>query len=466
MELSELLGETSEYDKKQEVEMRKPKSWLKSVSAFANGNGGALIFGIADDDTVIGIEDIKGASEFVSQKIKERIDPFPEVKMQIHGIEDGKKLLVVEIMKGQETPYYYRGDGSTEAFVRIGNESVTANAAELKRLVLRGKNSSFDSLTTEYDFKDYSFSKLRERFMEWNGASMPEKSFESFGIVDNKGKLTNAGALLADNCPIRYSRLFCTRWNGLDKSGGQIDALDSAEYSGSLIILLEEGVRFVKRNMKTLWKKTPNSRIEMPDFCERSVFESLVNGLIHRDYLVNGSEVHIDIFDDRLVIYSPGGMPDGTKIQDRDINTIPSTRRNPVLADIFGRLGYMERQGSGLNKIREAYENAANYQADMEPEFYSDRVLFMVTLKNLNYKMLADEAKSEAKSEAESIVLTELEKRLCELLKKNSKITQSEIQKQLDISRSKVQRTMKKLVNEGVIENIGSHRMGYWKVKK
>ena len=68
--------------------------------------------------------------------------------------------------------------------------------------------------------------------------------------------------------------------------------------------------------------------------------------------------------------------------------------------------------------------------------------------------MLADEAKSEAKS----IVLTELEKRLCELLKKNSKITQSEIQKQLDISRSKVQRTMKKLVNEGVIENIGSHR--------
>ena len=99
------------------------------------------------------------------------------------------------------------------------------------------------------------------------------------------------------------------------------------------------------------------------------------------------------------------------------------------MADIFGRLGYMERQGSGLNKIREVYENAANYQADMEPKFYSDRVLFMVTLKNLNYKMLADEAKSEAKSEAESIVLTELEKRLCELLKKNSKITQPEIQK-------------------------------------
>ena len=85
---------------------------------------------------------------------------------------------------------------------------------------------------------------------------MTEKSFESFGIRDAQGHLTNAGALLADDAPIRWSRLFCTRWNGLDKSGGQVDALDSAEYSGSLIILLNEGMSFVKRNMKTLWKKT------------------------------------------------------------------------------------------------------------------------------------------------------------------------------------------------------------------
>ncbi len=466
MKLSEFLGETTEYDKKQEVEMRKPKSWLKSVSAFANGNGGVLIFGVADDDTVIGIKDIKRASEFVSQKIKERIDPFPEIVMQIHSTEEGKKLLTVEVMKGQETPYYYHGDGSMEAFIRIGNESVTANAAELKRLVLRGKNSSFDSLITDYDFKDFSFSKLRERFMEWNRASMPEKSFESFGIVDDKGKLTNAGALLADNCPIRYSRLFCTRWNGLDKSGGQIDALDSAEYSGSLIILLEEGVRFVKRNMKTLWKKTPDSRIEMPDFCERSVFESLVNGLIHRDYLVNGSEVHIDIFDDRLVIYSPGGMPDGTKVQDRDINAIPSTRRNPVLADIFGRLGYMERQGSGLNKIREAYENAANYQKGMEPEFYSDRVLFMVTLKNLNYKIAMYEAKNEALNRALNRALNENEEKILELIQKNPYITQVEIKEQLQIARSHVQKIMKSLVEREIIARVGAKKTGYWEIKK
>ena len=197
--------------------------------------------------------------------------------------------------------------------------------------------------------------------------------------------MTNAGALLADDSPVRHSRLFCTRWAGLDKSSGLIDAIDSAEYSGSLIILLNEGIGFIRRNMKTMWKKTPDSRIEMPDYCERSFFESLVNALIHRDYLILGSEVHIDMFDDRLTIYSPGGMPDGSLIQNRDISTVSSTRRNPVLADIFGRLGYMERQGSGLNKIRDAYESAANFRAGMEPVFYSNGTQFTVTLPNLNY---------------------------------------------------------------------------------
>ena len=185
--------------------------------------------------------------------------------------------------------------------------------------------------------------------------------------------------------PIKHSRLFCTRWNGLDKTGGIIDALDSAEYTGSLIILLNEGIGFIRRNMKTRWKKTDDSRIEMPDYCERSVFESLVNALIHRDYLILGSEVHIDIYDDRLTITSPGGMVDGSRIQDRNLYSVSSTRRNPILADVFGILGYMERQGSGFRKIRETYHAAYHYRDGLEPEFYSDKNSFQVTLFNLNY---------------------------------------------------------------------------------
>ena len=120
-------------------------------------------------------------------------------------------------------------------------------------------------------------------------------------------------------------------------------------------------------------------------------FEALVNALIHRDYLILGSEVHIDIYDDRLTIHSPGGMADGTRIQERDITNISSTRRNPVLADIFARLGYMERQGSGFKKITEAYHTAYNYREELEPEFYSDITSFQVTLYNLNYEAVEKE---------------------------------------------------------------------------
>lgn len=389
------ITEATECDFKAALEVRKPKSWLKTVSAFANGIGGTLFFGIDNDRNPIGLNDAQADAETISRLIKERITPYPNFILAPER-ERGMNLLVLTVSPGHATPYYYKADGVMEAYIRIGNESVPAPNYVLNQLILKGMNRTYDALSSEYDFKDYAFSKLRERYKVWTGNSMDDKLFDSFDIKDEHGKLTNAGALLADDSPIKHSRLFCTRWNGLDKSGGMIDALDSAEFSGSLIILLNEGIGFVKRNMKTRWKKTTNSRIEMPDYCERSIFEALVNALIHRNYLILGSEVHIDIYDDRLTIYSPGDMPDGTRIQERDISNVASTRRNPVLADIFGRLGYMERQGSGFKKITDAYHAAHNYRPELEPKFYSDINSFQVTLYNLNYstgKMVIEEEK-------------------------------------------------------------------------
>ena len=343
------IAEATECDFKVALEIKKPKSWLKSVSAFANGIGGTLIFGIDDNRNVVGLTDAQADAEAISRLIKERISPYPNFIL-VPERKDGKNILILTVSSGYSTPYYYKADGVMETYIRIGNESVIAPSFALNQLILKGMNRTYDTLNSEYAFKDYAFSKLRERYKVWTGNSMEDKLFDSFDIRNEYGKLTNAGALLADDSPIRHSRLFCTRWNGLDKSGGMVDALDSAEYSGSLIILLNEGVGFVKRNMKTRWKKTANSRIEMPDYCERSIFEALVNALIHRDYLILGSEVHIDIYDDHLTITSPGGMADGTRIQERDISNVSSTRRNPALADIFGRLGYMERQAADLRR--------------------------------------------------------------------------------------------------------------------
>lgn len=183
----------------------------------------------------------------------------------------------------------------------------------------------------------------------------------SFGLVAEDGFLTNAGALFADDSPIRNSRLFCTRWNGLDKAPGLTDALDDKEFSSSLISLLQDGQDFIKNNTKKRWRKTGNGREEMPEYPEQAVFECLVNALIHRDYLALGGEVHIDIFDDRMEIYSPGGMIDGSLVQELDIDNIPSQKRNPIIADLFSIMHFMERRGSGFKKIIADYRHQVNF---------------------------------------------------------------------------------------------------------
>ena len=410
MNIKDLIGEATEYDKKLALEEKKPKSWCKSVSAFANTFGGALIFGISNEGMVVGLENPEGDAEKISEVIKTRLDPMPEFKLRFYQTEDSKVLIILDVYKGDETPYYYSGDGVLEAYVRVGNESVKATATELKRLVLRGKNTSYDSQNSTYKAEDYAFSKLKERYKKWTGNSFDDKDLISFGLVNEQGNLTNAGALLADESPIRCSRLFCTRWNGLNKSGGAVDALDDAEYSGSVISLIENGEAFIKRNCKMKWRKTANSREEMPEYVERSYHEALVNALAHRDYLVNGSEVHIDIYDDRMEIYSPGGMPDGSMIQDRDPLMVPSTRRNPVLADVFNRLGYMERKGSGFGKIISGYEFQINYDESKRPSFRSDRYQFTVVMPNLNYDVSHDFEENETMSESMSESMSKLER--------------------------------------------------------
>ena len=126
----------------------------------------------------------------------------------------------------------------------------------------------------------------------------------------------------------------------------------------------------------------------MPEYVERSYHEALINALAHRDYTINGSEIHIDIYDDRMELYSPGGMPDGSFIQDRDPLTIPSTRRKPILADVLNRLGYMERKGSGFEKILSGYEFQLNYDESKKPRFRSDRYQFTVVMPKHNLIVL------------------------------------------------------------------------------
>ena len=192
MGMENLIGETTKYDKKAALEVKKPKSWCKSVSAFANTLGGALIFGMADDGQIVGLTEPDSDAEKISEILKTRMETIPEFRLRFHKTEDGKVLLILAVFKGEETSYYYSDD------------------------------STFES-------------------------------------------------------PIRWSRLFCTRGNGLDKSGGTMNALDDAEYSGSVLSLIENGEAFIKRNARMMWRKTPNSREELPEYVERSCHEAQIN---------------------------------------------------------------------------------------------------------------------------------------------------------------------------------------------
>ncbi len=464
MKISDLIGETTEYDKKVALEEKRPKSWLKSVSAFANCIGGVLIFGVSDNDELFGLSDVKRVSEVISEQIKQRLDPVPQTVLEIRH-EDGKDFILLKVSAGQETPYYYVADGNRIAFVRIGNESVPADANRLRQLVLKGSGKTYDSLPSRYMFSELSFAKLRSVYKMRTGTDLSDSDFISFGLMEASGILTNAGVLLADDSPMRQSRLFCTHWNGLDKASGIMEASDDKEYGGCLISLLQNGEEFIKNNTKKSWLKTADGRTELPDYPERAVLECLVNALIHRDYSDVGSEVHIDIYDDRLEIYSPGGMPDGSVVQDLDIDNVPSKRRNPVIADIFNRMNYMERRGSGFKKIKRDYAASVNYTEEKTPKFYSTASSFFVTLYNLNYEEVADKVTDKVTNKVTD-KFNATQKKLLSYIEMNPDATTSDMMAYMMMSESGIKKNLRILRDNGNIERVGSKKTGHWIILK
>lgn len=137
----------------------------------------------------------------------------------------------------------------------------------------------------------------------------------------------------------------------------------------------------MRNNSKVRFVKEARYRIDKPDYAERAVTEAIVNALIHRDYIVSGSEIHIDMYDDRIEIQSPGGMFEGMPVQECDIEAIGSVRRNPVIADLFHRMKYMERRGSGLKKILSGTEKLPGHTPELRPDFFQHHRTFGSYLK-------------------------------------------------------------------------------------
>ena len=189
-----------------------------------------------------------------------------------------------------------------------------------------------------------------------------------------------------------------------------------------------------------------------------------------------GGEVHIDIYDDRVELVSLGAMLDGTQIQDRDIYNVPSIRRNPVIADMFTLLDYMEKRGSGLRKMRELTEKLPNFLPGKEPRYKTEASSFFTTFYNLNWgengripvEEVADRVNSTLKKYP---VKNELNRpvgrtaqRIIDMVISNPMITREKMADELGISLDGVKKQIKNLRDRGLLVHEGSDKAGYWRI--
>ena len=453
MELENLIAECTAYDFKLMLEEKKPKSWLKSVSAFANGLGGSLFFGVDDDGILKGLDNVQYVCETISSKIRDYMDPLPDVEMIPHRI-DNLDILQLKINTGSYTPYYYVGDGQRIAFVRVGEESLPATAEQMLRLVLKGSNKTYDSLHTDYNAEDYTFTILANTFKTRTSQEWNKKYLLSFGLVTNTGTLTHAGALFADDCPLWQSRLYCTRWDGKTKG----DAINDAEFTGNVLMLLREAMNFVKSNTKKGWEKLPNGRKNKPEYAERAVLEAMVNHFIHRDYTVMGGEVHLDIYDDRLAVTSPGGMYNGMLIQDLDIADVSSERRNPILANVMAQLDYMEKRGSGLTRICNETQALDGYKDELKPVFKSTPTQFQTII----FASSENQNVGDFVGDMSETKLTERQLKILNLIKESPTISAKQMSETLSVTTRTVERDLSLMKKAGVLKREGKDNDGVW----
>ena len=209
-------------------------------------------------------------------------------------------------------------------------------------------------------------------------------------------------------------------------------------------------------------------------------------------------EVHIDIYDDRVELVSPGAMSDGTQIQDRDIYNVPSIRRNPVIADMFTQLDYMEKRGSGLRKMRELTEKLPNFLPGKEPLYKTEASSFFTTFYNLNWgengripvEEVADRVNSTLKkypvNEESSVEeypvsnkntlkkypvkqnsskpVGRTAQRIIDMVISNPMITREKMAVELGISLDGVKKQIKNLRDRGILIHEGSDKAGFWRI--
>ena len=373
------LGEDSLWEFKQ-VEFRNDRpvaprraDLADEIAAFANAEGGVLLFGVTDAGQVQGMTrpQLDALERLVVEICADSIHPQIEADTYRHDL-DGRMVLAVSVAAG-----YALHTSPGGSYRRVGSSKRRLTSDQALRLAQRRGQSSF-LWFDERPVPDTGFATLSESLwkplLSASAAAEPEQALRNLRLLtsdeNDAVRATVAGVLLCANEPenrFPNAVVAATRYRGGDRASEQLDA---QEISGPLQHQIADAVRFAIRNMRVAARKSPG-RENLPQYSGEAVFEAVVNAVAHRDYSMHGRRIRLSMFEDRLEIDSPGALANGMTIAGMEAS---QATRNEVIASIFGRMPVagipgsesrqflMERRGDGVPVIlRATRETSGRY---------------------------------------------------------------------------------------------------------
>lgn len=314
------------------------KTFLKTVSAYANFGTGAIVFGVADDGTVVGLDNPEKACLEIENSINDSLIPRPRFTLEIDGVSRTVTLIVKE---GSDKPYLCKG----KAYRRSDSSTIEVDKLELSRLVLEGEHLNFEDLP--HSGSPLSFNYLEKRLVDAIGISaLSEDLLKTLGLLDSNGH-NNAAAMLADE----------NAFPGVDlaRLGDNEDIIFDRKSTQGVSILqsFDTAMEFFDRYL--CYEKISGAFRQVVETVPRPAFrEAVANALAHRVWDVP-APIRISVTSDKVEVLSPGGIVSGMSVKSF-LEGRYSMLRNPILAEVLFRLGIIEKFGTGVKRIKRAYE--------------------------------------------------------------------------------------------------------------
>ena len=384
----DIIAENEQIECKARLDGTNILGWLKTVDGFANAKGGLLFLGVEDKiGELLGFElkDVDGEKLYFYHALREHFDVLPEVAIDVVPYGENEKrryLLKIHVMESSAKPLILSWQGMPCVFKRRDGYTSAATAEELIQMSTQNTVIQFDQGLTDVIFKMEDFKTLSHFYEERLGTPLTEKKLASIGFFDESRRLHNGALLFKDDYDGKASSVVCSIYEGLTRGDDKV--LASNKFQGNLIDCFNYMFNFVLLQMNKGFIKKDTYRVDFDAFPRRSVFESLINALAHRDYFIHGSDIFVDLFKNRLVISSPGSIfKDGSNKTTYQLDKLLSCRRNTLISNVFVLCNAMEAKGTGFEKILEDYKNGDDRH---KPFIRSNATQFSITLPDLTYE--------------------------------------------------------------------------------